>query len=73
MPALQRSTSLRGARFFRDGKLVMFVHHLDSSTRDGPRKATDADKKAHPDAWAAHEADVAADPWTKPERAAAEA
>ena len=53
MPALQRSVSMRGARFYRDGEEVVFVHHLDASTREGPRLATDEDRAAHPDEWAA--------------------
>ena len=52
MPALQRSVSIRGARFYHEGDEVMFVRHLDASTREGPRAATDEDKAAHPDAWA---------------------
>jgi hypothetical protein len=52
MPTLQRSLSIRGARFFRDGDQVMFVRHLDASTREGPRPATDEDRVSHPDAWA---------------------
>ena len=53
MPALQRSVSVRGVRFYREGEEVMFVRHLDASTREGPRPATEADKSAHPEAWAA--------------------
>ncbi len=53
MPMLQRSVSIRGARFYRDGEGVMFVRHLDASTREGPRPATDADRSAHPEAWTA--------------------
>ena len=52
MPALQRSVSMRGARFYRDGEEVVFVRHLDASTREGPRPATDEDRADHPDAWA---------------------
>lgn len=52
MPALQRSVSIRGARFYQDGEEVAFVRHLDASTREGPRPATDADRAEHPDAWA---------------------
>ncbi|HEY5412902.1 MAG TPA: hypothetical protein VIJ94_19470 [Caulobacteraceae bacterium] len=57
MPALQRSVSQRGARFYQDGEQIMFVRHLDASTREGPRAATEADRAAHPDAWAAFEAE----------------
>jgi len=53
MPTLQRSVSIRGARFYREGGQVMFVRHLDASTREGPRAATDEDRVAHPEAWAA--------------------
>ncbi len=52
MPTLQRSLSMRGARFYRDGEEVMFVHHVDASTREGPRPATDEDRLAHPEEWA---------------------
>ena len=51
MPTLQRSVSIRGARFYREDDQVMFVRHLDASTREGPRPATDEDKAAHPEAW----------------------
>ncbi len=53
MPTLQRSVSIRGARFYREGEEVMFVRHLDASTREGPRPATDEDRAVHPDAWMA--------------------
>ena len=56
MPALQRSIAVRGPRFFMDGEHLMFVRHLDASTREGPRKATPADKKAYADAWDAYQA-----------------
>ena len=62
MPALQRSISLRGPRFFADGAAIMFVNHLDGSTRDGPRQATAEDQAAHPAAWASYEADDGRDP-----------
>jgi hypothetical protein len=52
MPTLQRSVSIRGARFFREGDRVMFVRHLDASTREGPRPATAEDQASHPEAWA---------------------
>ncbi len=51
MPALERRISLRGPRFWMDEGGVMFCNQLDSSTRDGPRKATDADIANHPDAY----------------------
>ena len=57
MPALQRSVSQRGARFYRDGDEVMFVHHIDASTREGPRKAAKQDSLAHPEAWAEFQSD----------------
>jgi hypothetical protein len=53
MPMLERRISLRGPRFWREGKVVMFERHLDGSTREGPRPATDADRAAHPEALAA--------------------
>ncbi len=51
MPTLQRSVSRRGVRFYREGGQVMFVRHLDASTREGPRPAEPADQKDHPAAW----------------------
>lgn len=53
MPSLQRSITKRGPRFYEDGGKLMFVNVVDGSTRDGPRVATAADKKAHPAALAA--------------------
>ena len=47
MPALDRQISQRGPKFFRQDGRLMFVHHIDGSTRDGPREATEADRKAH--------------------------
>lgn len=76
MPALQRSISLRGPRFWKDGDKVMFVNHLDGSTQDGPREATKADVKDHAKAHAAFKAGIEPDPFTPlvsfsdPERAA---
>lgn len=58
MPALQRSVSIRGPRFFKDGDDVMFVNHVDGSTREGPRKATRADKAKHAPAYEAFKADA---------------
>lgn len=54
MPRLERMMGLRGPRFYRDGdsQTVQFVNHYDTSTRDGPRPATEADQEAHPKAWA---------------------
>jgi hypothetical protein len=49
---------LRGPRFWHDGGVIRFVNHLDSSTRDGPREATEADKVAHPEAFAKLGADA---------------
>jgi hypothetical protein len=56
MPTLQRNVSMRGSRFYREGDQVLFVRHLDASTREGPRPATDDDRAEHPDAWATFEA-----------------
>lgn len=61
MPALQRSVSIRGPRFFRDGETEMFVNYLDASTRDGPRKATKEDRANHADAYAAFKAEKEAE------------
>jgi hypothetical protein len=63
MPALQRRVSLRGPRFWSEGERVLFVHHLDGSTRIGPREAEEADKAAHAGAWADFEARRAAEPF----------
>jgi hypothetical protein len=57
MPALQRSVSIRGARFYQEGDQVMFVRHLDASTREGPRAATNQDRWTHPEAWGEFDAD----------------
>lgn len=50
MPALQRSVSIRGPKFYHDGGVLMFVFWYDASTRDGPRVATHEDMLAYPDA-----------------------
>lgn len=63
MSAIERRLSIRGARFYDDGEL-MFVNHLDGSTRDGPRIATDADKQAHPGAFRAYVAAPTENPLT---------
>ena len=57
MPALQRSVSVRGAKFYRQGGKLMFVLHIDASTRVGPREALADDLDAHPEAFAVFEAD----------------
>ena len=56
MPALQRNVSLRGAKFYRQGGKLMFILHLDASTRVGPREATGEDMDAWPEAFAHFEA-----------------
>ena len=53
MPALMRSIAIKGPRFYTDNGALMFVNHIDASTRDGPREATDADMLAFPDAFEA--------------------
>jgi hypothetical protein len=53
MPALERRISLRGPRFWREDAALMFVNQIDASTRDGPRPATEDDKAAWPQAFAA--------------------
>lgn len=55
MPAIIRNTGPRGPRFFEDGGDLRFVNVVDASTRDGPREATDEDRIAHPEAFAAYE------------------
>lgn len=61
MPALERRLGLRGPRFYGEGDGLMFVNYLDSSTRDGPRAATEADTLEHPAAWALFCAEVDAE------------
>jgi hypothetical protein len=53
MPAIIRNTGPRGPRFFEDNGTLRFVNVVDASTRDGPRDATDEDRIAHPEAFAA--------------------
>lgn len=53
MPTLNRLISVRGPRFYLDGDEVMFVNHLDGSTREGPRAATEEDRRSFPEAYAA--------------------
>lgn len=55
MPAIIRNTGPRGPRFYEDGGELKFVNTVDASTRDGPRDATDEDRVAHPEAFAAYE------------------
>lgn len=55
--AIIRNTGPRGPRFFLDGEELRFVNVVDASTRDGPRAATDDDRIAHPEAYAAYERD----------------
>ena len=52
MPALVRSISKRGPKFYRVGDELLFVLHIDSSTQVGPRAATREDAEEHPEAWA---------------------
>lgn len=67
MPAIIRNTGPRGPRFFEDGGELRFVNVVDASTRDGPREATDEDRLAHPEAFAAYEAnDQSMFPGAKP-------
>jgi len=53
-PVLSRQVCLRGPRFYPERGKAMFVNHIDASTREGPREATDEDRAAHPKAWAAY-------------------
>lgn len=62
-PVLSRQVALRGPKFYRDGANVMFVNHLDASTREGPREATTADAEAHPKAFEAFVGDGGAEPF----------
>lgn len=53
-PVMNRTIALRGPKFYRDGEdraKVLFVNHIDSSTREGPREAMETDAVGHPDAW----------------------
>lgn len=53
--ALQRITTLRGPKFYRDGEdraRIMFIYTYDASTRIGPRDATEADALDNPEAYA---------------------
>ena len=52
MPALNRMTGPRGARFYDEDGVLMFVNVMDGSTRFGPREAVAIDAEAHPEAWA---------------------
>lgn len=55
--------AVRGARFWHDGESLMFQYTIDENNIIGPRPATEADAKAHPQAWAEFERSVAsADP-----------
>lgn len=68
MPVLERSIALRGPKFYRDGKEELFVNHIDGSTRDGPRPATDEDRAAHTKAYATYlgDGDKAAEAFAPP-------
>jgi hypothetical protein len=52
MNAIIRNMGPRGARFYDDNGVLMFVNVVDASTRDGPREATDDDRMANPEAYA---------------------
>jgi hypothetical protein len=60
MPALQRSSSPRGVRFYMDTfegvETIMFLNVIDACTRFGPRPAVTEDAEAHADAWSTFEA-----------------
>lgn len=49
-----------GASFWHDGETLMFQFVIDENNVIGPRAATEADAKAHPQAWAVFEGSVAA-------------
>jgi len=53
MPALERQMVIRGPKFFMDGDTVKFVHHLDGSTRIGPRELAPEDPDVYAEAWKA--------------------
>ena len=62
MPPLERRVNHRGPRFYfglnEDGEeIILFVQHLDSSSSIGPREATDEDREAFPEAYAAMSTD----------------
>ena len=54
MPAIQRSSAPRGARFYEEDGELMFVNVLDATSRIGPREAVDEDRETHPEAWAVY-------------------
>lgn len=63
MPALDRQIALRGPKFFRDADGdVKFVHHLDGSTRIGPRDLHPEDREVYAAAWDAFMADEPPEP-----------
>jgi hypothetical protein len=52
MPDLERDANPRfGAYFFKSGDDLMFQFQADSSSKIGPRKATDTDKRDHAGAY----------------------
>jgi hypothetical protein len=53
MSSVERRISVRGPRFWMDGDELMFCFQYDSSTRDGPRPATDKDRLNFDEAYAA--------------------
>ena len=52
--------AVRGASFWHDGESLMFRYVIDENNVVGPRPATEADAKAHPQAWAEFERAIAA-------------
>lgn len=64
MPALQRSISKRGPRFYAHPETgeTTFVLHLDGSTQFGPRPATPDDIAEHADAYEAFLTEQADEP-----------
>lgn len=65
--------AIPGAHFWRDGEAVLFQFVIDPSNIVGPRAATEADQKAHADAWAAFQAGDADAPVEKPRKRSARA
>jgi hypothetical protein len=53
MSAIIRNVGPRGPRFYEDQGALMFINVIDASTKEGPREATDEDRKEHPRAYEA--------------------
>lgn len=54
--------AVTGPSFWHDGDKLMFQFVIDPTNIIGPRPATEADAKAHPQAWAEFERSIAIAP-----------